>query len=191
MEDGIERRDFAQAKTISTSHRKTLRWDPSVHDSTNRSIHREANTKFSTTTSPPPIRRIHRSDSMQSRRSPSKSSPSLASKLFELGKRTVVTEEYHVESWNDFHKKYSSQSYRTTHCMSMSEIRRAQRRQAKPSFTQRLLQRLSRQSNKCTNCGSSQCDATCSLYSTTSSTRSGSHKKKKKSLSPFRRRKKK
>jgi hypothetical protein len=117
-----------------------------------------------------------------------KMTQSLPGWLVSRGKKVVDPDEYQIESWTNFHKKYSSQAYRTSHNMKFSEIRKQQRRESKPSFGERVLRRLGRQSNQCINCGSAQCDGTCSIFSSPSSQTTNSFAKKQKSLSPFSRR---
>lgn len=164
---------------------KTLKWAPSVRDSTKSGRH--------ISLSSPPYSRRHKKATEyhvfvdSSHKASTNMSHFLPRWLVSCGKRTINpnTEEYHVESWTSFHKTYSSESYRAAHSMTFSEIRRQQRRKAKPSLTERILRRFGGQRDKCVNCGAPHCDGGCSIYSTVSS--KASSKKNKQSSSLFRR----
>ena len=140
-----------------------------VHDSTNtsrRESHKTLNTSLSSSL---PLRQTasgyHLFADSSDKMSPT--GISLPRWLVSCGKRTIDpnAEEYHVESWSNFHKKYSTHSHRATHNMKFSEIRKQQRREVTPSLTARILQRLGRRSYGCVNCRSKQCEGTCSVYS--------------------------
>lgn len=174
---------------------KTLRWDPNVSNSTPVAIFRQQTTPYkrmntSVGSPSPPGRRRQAGDHLFIDSSPDKTTTPLTLPhwLVSCGKRTIDpnAEEYHVESWSSFHKKYSSSSYRAANSMTFSEIRKQQKRKVKPSWKQRILQRLSGQS-QCASCGSIQCDGSCSIYSNPSKASRRAHPKKKQPLSPFRR----
>jgi len=170
------------------SDRKTLRWARSVRDSaaaSHRIPHRSLNTSISST--PSPRRRQKAADHLFVDSPTEKMSPSFPRWLVSCGRRTIDpnADEYQVESWSSFHKKYSSHSFRTAHSMTFSEIRKQQRRKVTPSLTERILKRLSGHSSKCVNCGAAQCDGSCSMYTTHRSKKHSNAPKNKKSLSPF------
>ena len=156
--------------------------------------HHRRNKILTASVSPPPLQRRQKAAGDHlfiDPQSDTHMTPSLPRWLASRSKKTVdrgAGDEYQVESWTNFHKKYSSKAYRASNNMTFSEIRKQQRREAKPSFGERVLRRLGGQSNQCMHCRSVQCDGTCSIYSSPSNQTMSSFAKKQQSLSPFTRR---
>lgn len=182
--------DVAAARTKSrrfgNNPQKSLRWSPNVRDSTNATLHHRERRKVLKTSvlsssSPTPRSRNKQPAGYHLFvESPDKKRKSALPRWLVSCK--LNTEDYHVESWVDFHKKHGSHSYRNGRSMTFAEIRKQQRQKVTPSLTQRIVQRLVGQPSKCPSCGSTQCDSSCSIYSTPSSTDAS----KKKRMSPFR-----
>jgi hypothetical protein len=195
MDQGeIEMREFSRSEHRDDldefeNDQKTIRAPVSKSTS-----HSKRNKILTASVSPPPLRRRQKAvgdhlfiDSQ----SDTHMTPSFPRWLVSRSKNAVDRgsgDEYQVESWTNFHKKYSSKAYRTSNNMSFSEIRKQQRREAKPSLGERVLRRLGGQSDQCLHCKSFRCDGACSIYSSLSSQTMSSFAKKQQSLSPFNRR---